>query len=193
MTEGSEADNHLTVEVIYGKLGQEVVAFIDTYDDSAKGICLVLILLYCMSCFINVYNAGGFDFEPIENHEVIFSPNNYTHKIPLNIYTDDLFEQKEIFTATLSTSHVRLQLKDNVESIVIKNTICHEEDGPRLFITSDNTTEIDEVDIKLGLVILTKTSEGIRFSLANSKSNRVNVGTSLTKVTIRDNNSKSIT
>ena len=52
MTEGSEADNHLTVEVIYGKLGQEVVAFIDTYDDSAKGICLVLILLYCMSCFI---------------------------------------------------------------------------------------------------------------------------------------------
>ena len=143
---------------------------------------------------VNVYNAGGFDFEPIENHEVIFSPNNYTHKIPLNIYTDGLFEQKEIFTATLSTSHVRLQLKDNVESIVIKNTICHEEDGPRLFITSDNTTEIDDkVDIKLGLVILTKTSEGIRFSLANSKSNRVNVSTPLTQVTIRDNDSKSIT
>ena len=125
---------------------------------------------------------------------MIFSPNIYSHKIPLKVDTDDRFEQDETFSVTLSIRLVRLQLRDNVESIVIKDYVCHEEDGSMLFTSYDNATEIDdEIDIDLGLVFLTKTSEGIEFSLANSKSNRVNISTSFTQVTIHDNDGKSIT
>lgn len=137
------------------------------------------------------FSIGGLDFNVITNYKLIFSLTVHSHDVPLIVPTDGLLEQDEAFSAALSTSNVRLQLQENVESVVLQDTICQGGDGRNLFSISNDTDEVDKrTDIDFGLIILTKTSDGIRFSLANSEINRVSVATSSSKVTILDNDSK---
>ena len=129
----------------------------------------------------------GADFKPVTDYHLVFGPNVNFIIVPINISSDGLFEETELFFVTLSTSIVRLQL--NTESANLKKTVCQDRNIFSLFNDTDRRPQ--GVSIDLDRIVLSQTMDGIILSLATNTSERVSVNPAVTMVTILDSDSKS--
>ena len=107
VAEGIDSSVNLTVELISGQLGQEVVVVLNTPSDgtaTSESFGSYIHMLRLLRLI-----PDGLDFIGISNHHLTFGPIVSSRVVSIEIINDALFEEEfENFSVTLSTDETCL-------------------------------------------------------------------------------------
>ena len=191
VTEGVGMFTDITVDLLNGKLGQNVEVTVNTQAVTAKGkfnkVSSKCYKIMILSSFITIF-VDGEDFDSVTDHQLTFSPSVTSLPVPINIRSDGDFEETEKFSVILSVRNFGLQLNNG--TVNLKQRVCKDEGIFSISSSDVQSGDHETVNIDLDRIFVSQSGNNTSFKLAATESEWVSVGPAKTSVTIFDNDSK---